>query len=107
LDTKRLLRYVFESYDFDIAAAALGVLALNPMYSIMESPHRWLILAGITFGADVLTSMVMLIHDFSHGFIQIWVYAGLIMTIYFLARAFLEWKQDVEEELARRGEGRQ
>lgn len=65
---------------------------MNPVYSIMESPHRWLILAGIAFLAGCLGAIEMLALVWPHVIARIWLLAFLVLTLYFLIRAFLDWK---------------
>jgi uncharacterized membrane protein len=66
---------------------------VNPLYTIMEMPHRWLVLAGLAFLAACLVPIVMMAYSWPHLVAQLWFYAGAIVTIYFLVRAFLEWKE--------------
>jgi hypothetical protein len=73
----------------------------NIRYSIMESPHRWLILAGITALVTLLGTMTILVYAWSHVFGRIFFYAGLAVTIAFLLLTLLDWKERVEEEMAR------
>jgi hypothetical protein len=42
--------------------------------------------------------MAMLMHQWSHLFVKVWIYAGLVLTAYFLVRAFLEWKAGVDAD---------
>ena len=65
----------------------------------MESRHRWLILAGIAFAAASVGAIVMLAYGWPHTLVRVWFYAGALVTVYFLVRAFLMWKESVEQEL--------
>lgn len=73
---------------------------MNPVYSIMESPHRWLILAGISFLAGCLGAIEMLALVWPHVIARIWLLAFLALTVYFLVRAFLDWKNQLLAETA-------
>ena len=72
---------------------------MNPIYDIMESRHRWLILSGQAFTAACLGSMVMLAYNWPHTVELIWLYAGLIAAACFLVMAILKWKREAEELL--------
>lgn len=78
----------------------------NIQYSIMESPHRWIILAGITALATLLGTMTILIYATSnvsawHVVARIFFSAGLAVTIALLVASLLDWKDRVEEDMAR------
>ena len=68
---------------------------MNPIYAILEHPHHWLILAGISFAAGLLGAMAMLAWGWAHWFDEAWLLVGSALTLYFLVRAFLEWKASV------------
>ena len=72
---------------------------MNPFYTIMESPHRWLILAGISFAAGMLGAIMMIAYTWPHTASRIWFYAGTLAALYFLARAFWDWKKRAETVL--------
>jgi fatty acid desaturase len=72
---------------------------MNTYYSIMESRHRWLILAAIAFAAASVGAIVMLAYGWSHTLVRVWFYAGALVTVYFLVQAFLHWKESVEQEI--------
>lgn len=72
---------------------------MNPIYTIMETPHRWLSWAGIVFTVALIVAIAMLLRGWDHTFIRIWFYAGLLGTVYFLVRAFVEWRAQVEESV--------
>jgi len=72
---------------------------VNTYYSIMESRHRWLILAAIAFAAACVGAIVVLAYGWPHALARVWFYAGALVTVYFLVRAFLQWKESVEEEI--------
>ena len=69
---------------------------MNPVYAIMESRHRWLILAGLSFGAGCFGAMAMLADGWSHTLARVWLYAGLLVAIYFVVRAVLDWNSRLE-----------
>jgi hypothetical protein len=79
---------------------------VNPIYSILESSHRWLILAGISFTAACVGAIAMLAYGWSHTLDRAWFYAGAILALYFLIRAFMSWTETVRSassnELTRR-----
>lgn len=60
---------------------------MNPLYSIMESRYRWVILAGISLTAATVGAIMMLAWGWSHGLARLWFYAGALATAYFLVRA--------------------
>lgn len=68
---------------------------MNPVYSIMESRHRWLILAGIAFLAGIFGAIEMLALVWPHMVARVWLLAFLALTVYFLVRAVLDWKRRV------------
>jgi hypothetical protein len=72
---------------------------MNPVYSILESKYRWLILAGISFTAGCVGAMMMLALAWSHGVARVWLYLGLVLTVFFCVRAFLDWKSAAEASL--------
>lgn len=69
---------------------------MNPVYSVLESEYRWLILAGLSFGAGFVGAIAMLAFIWPHTLARIWFYAGFVLGLYFLIRAFLEWKASVD-----------
>lgn len=69
---------------------------MNPIYSLLESPHKWLILAGLAFGVALVGAMAMLAFVWPHWLAKAWFYVGLVATLYFLARAFLKWHGETE-----------
>jgi len=72
---------------------------VNPIYSILESPHRWLILASLAFGAGVVGAIVMIVYDWPHDLARVWFYASLVVTLYCVGRGLISWKQAVEPAL--------
>jgi hypothetical protein len=64
---------------------------MNPYYAIMESRHRWLILAGLSFGAAFLGAIMMLAWHWPHLLIQVWFYAGAALAVGFLVQALHAW----------------
>ena len=79
---------------------------MNAVYAILESKHRWLSLAGISFTAGCVGAMMMLALTWSHGVARTWLYLGIVLAIYFCVRAFLEWKAGAEALLRTASEGR-
>jgi hypothetical protein len=73
----------------------------NIRYTVMESPHRWLILAGITALVTLLGTITILVYAWSHLFGRVFFYAGFALTAAFLLLALLDWKDAVQEEMAR------
>jgi hypothetical protein len=67
----------------------------------MESPHRWLILAGISFLAALTGTIFMFAFVWPHGLARAWLLAGLALTALFLLRAGIDWKRAMEAEIAR------
>ncbi len=74
---------------------------MNPLYTVMESRHRWSILAGLSFGAGCLIAMMMLAYGWPHWLARLWLLTGIVVSLYCLARGFVWWKQAAERELAR------
>ena len=50
---------------------------MNPIYAVIESPYRWLILAGIAFLVGTFGAMAMLAYAWPHTIDRIWLVAGL------------------------------
>jgi hypothetical protein len=73
---------------------------MNPIYWIQESPHKWPILAGISFLAGIFGADFMLALVWPHTVARVWLVGYLLLAVYFLARAFLEWKARLDEGLA-------
>jgi len=74
---------------------------VNPLYTVMESRHRWSILAGLSFSAGCLIAMMTLAYGWAHWLARLSLLAGIVVALYCLARGFLRWKQAAERELAR------
>ena len=68
-------------------------------YAIAESPHRWLILAGITITAGLIGTMMMLAFEWPHAVARVWMWGAIFLTLAFLVAAFVEWTRRVEETL--------
>jgi hypothetical protein len=68
-------------------------------YAIAESPHRWLILAGITITAGLIGTLLMLAFEWPHVVAAIWMWASIFITLAFLVAAFVDWKNRIEESL--------
>jgi len=73
---------------------------VNPVYGILESPHRWIILAGLSFLAACVGAIAMMGYGWSHTVAQIWFYAGFVTAVVCLGRSILQWKRAVEAALA-------
>jgi hypothetical protein len=71
---------------------------MNPIYTIMESPYRWRLLAGISFCLGLLGALMMIAYGWSHTLIQIWFWAGTVVALGCLGRGFYEWKQVVDAD---------
>ena len=67
------------------------------IYAILESPHRWAILAGISATAGLVGAMAIIAWDWSLWFARIWILTGLALAAYFLVRLILQWKAQVDE----------
>jgi heme/copper-type cytochrome/quinol oxidase subunit 3 len=67
------------------------------VYAILESPHRWAILAGIAATSGLVGAMAILAWDWSVWLARVWVLAGLVVAAYFMVRLVLEWKEQVDE----------
>jgi hypothetical protein len=65
---------------------------VNTVYAILESPHRWLILAGIAFTTACVGAIMMMAFTWQHAVELVWFYLFFVATLYFLARALWEWK---------------
>ncbi len=72
---------------------------MSPVYSILESKQRWLILAGLSFVAGCVGAMMILAFAWSHAIALVWLYLGLILALAFCVRAFLDWKTQMEAAL--------
>jgi len=69
----------------------------NPVYALMESPYRWLILAGISFVACLLGTMMMLAYTWPHSLARGWLYLTILLTAYFLVQALLDWRAQLPD----------
>ena len=69
---------------------------MNPLYSLMESPHRWWLLAGISFVAGCFGGIILLAYRLPHLLGQIWLYACLFAAIAFLVAGIQEWKSTMD-----------
>jgi hypothetical protein len=69
---------------------------VNPLYSLQESPHRWLILGGLTFLVALLGAMVSLAYGWPYWLGRTWFWLGASITVVFLVLAFVEWKRRVD-----------
>jgi hypothetical protein len=77
---------------------------MNPVYTILESRHSWLILAGLSFTAGCVGAMMMLAFTWRHEVVLAWLYLGLALTLFFCFRAFVEWKKDAESAIGSKGD---
>lgn len=79
---------------------------MNPVYSILESKYRWLILAGLSFTSGCVGAMMMLAFTWQHPVALVWLYLGLLLTVGFLVRAFQEWKSEIDSTVASKSNAR-
>ena len=73
---------------------------MNPYYTVMESRHRWSILAAVSFTAASLGAIVMLAWDWPHALIRLWFYVGFGLTVTFLFQAARTWWEEISDSLA-------
>lgn len=71
----------------------------NLRYSLVESPHMWFILAGISALATLIGTMAIIIYDWSHVFARVYFYAGFALTIVLIVLGVLNWKDRMDELL--------
>lgn len=76
---------------------------MNPIYTVMESSHRWSILAAISFGLGCIGAMWMLALGWAHPVVLVWLLAGIVGALYFLVRGFLQWRAEVERAAQQAG----
>jgi hypothetical protein len=67
------------------------------IYAVLESPHRWAILAGISATAGLVGAMAIIAWDWSLWFARIWILTGLALAVYCLVRLLLQWKAQIDE----------
>jgi hypothetical protein len=79
---------------------------VNSVYAILESKYRWLTLAGLSFTAGCVGAIIMLAFTWRHEVALVWLYLGLLLTVFFCARAFLDWKSAAEATLDSKGHPR-
>lgn len=72
---------------------------MNPVYSIQESPHRWLIWAGIAFLVATFGAMFMLAYHVPHPVERAWLAVFLIAALVCLVLALRQWKREVDAAL--------
>ena len=72
---------------------------MNPIYAVMESAHRWLILSGIAFLAGTFGAMMMLAYVWPQWLIRVWLVAWLLAAAALLVRALVDWKARMEADL--------
>lgn len=78
---------------------------MNPVYSLLESPHRWSILAGLAFLTGCVGAIAMIAYGWSHTLAQLWFYLGAIATAVFLLMAFIQWRSEIEVLLQQSSRG--
>ncbi len=78
--------------------------ASNPVYSLIESPHRWVILAAFSFGAGVVGAMASLAYVWPHWLGRTWFYLFAAIAVLFLVLAFIDWRARAEEALKEAGD---
>lgn len=69
---------------------------MNPVYALMESRYRWLILAAFAFGAGVIGAIAMLVYAWPYWLARAWFYLGFIITIGCLIQAFRTWRAGLD-----------
>jgi hypothetical protein len=74
---------------------------VNPVYAILESPHRWSILASAAFVTGIAGAIVIITYNWSHWFGRVWFIVWFVASLFFVARLVLDWKNRVAEELSR------
>jgi hypothetical protein len=67
------------------------------VYAVLESPHRWSILAGVSATGGLVGAMAFLAWGWSVWLARVWVVAGLAVAAYCLVRLVLQWKEQVDE----------
>lgn len=78
---------------------------MNPIYVLLEMPHRWVILAALSFGAGVVGAMASLAYDWPHWLGRGWFYLCAAIAVAFLLLAFIDWRARAEEALREAAEG--
>ncbi|HZU12717.1 MAG TPA: hypothetical protein VFB58_07740 [Chloroflexota bacterium] len=69
---------------------------MNLWYSIWESPHRWSLLAGMTFFAGLAVTIFMLAVGWDHTLDRVWLYLVLLATAALLVLAGRDWVRRTE-----------
>jgi hypothetical protein len=72
---------------------------LTPIYSILESPYRWNILASASFVTGVVGAVVIITYNWSHWFGRVWFLFWLAASLLCVARLVIEWKRRVDADL--------
>jgi hypothetical protein len=67
------------------------------VYAILESPHRWVILAGIFATSGLVGAMAFLAWGWNVWLARVWIIAGLALAAYCLVRLLLQVKEQVDE----------
>ena len=70
---------------------------MNPIYTIMESRQRWLILAGIALTIGSVGAIAIITYNWSHWLARAWFYAGALATLIFLGLAIHQWIVETTE----------
>ena len=70
------------------------------VYAILESPHRWSILAGISLGAGILGAVIIIAYGWSHWLARIWFLAGLAIALYCAVSLLLQLKAEIDAAAA-------
>ena len=73
---------------------------MNPVYLVLESRHRWLIIVAIASGAAVVGAILMIVYNWPHLLARIWFYVGLAVSLYAVWRAFSDWRAGLGETRA-------
>jgi hypothetical protein len=70
---------------------------VNIVYTVLESPNRWSILAALSSIAGLVGAIVIITYAWSVWLARIWLLAGLAIAAYCLVRLLLQFKAQVDE----------
>lgn len=66
-------------------------LNVSLFYAILESPHRWVILGGLSILAASAGAIMIMGYGWSHSVALLWFLAGLLASLFFLGRSVWDW----------------
>lgn len=72
---------------------------MSLVYPILESPHRWAILAGISMVAACAGAIMIMGYGWPHQLALIWFVTGFLATLFFLTRSAWDWLLRVQAAL--------